>query len=598
DIEMELLDVKRREILQDMGRRGVHVAPEHLEETTERRRSEKSGTVQPRLVDSLVLTVAELSAGPVLLGPETAVYLPDTGLSDALFFRLLEKTKIVFGGSVSLFEQVDGKDCIGGGMGVECRKETLFSWPVIKNRILFRENVARIPENSICLWGMKKLVLMGYAINILPKLRLEDNVMDGLWLDALFGEYVSEILDPKDSIWLGRVKRLKLERYAVNLLPKLKLHEDNVMEELWLDACFARHVSKIPAVGDSVCVGRAKSLKLKKYAIKILPLLWLHGDNVMEELRLGAKKEEYVYSILRAEDRTIWLGKVKSLRLERYAVNILPKLKLHEDNVMEELQLDAWEGGDISETLGAKDNSIWLGRVKSLMLEWHTINLLPLLWLHEDSVLEELRLGADRGEYVSEILRADDNSIWLGKVKSMRLEQHAANILPKLKLHADNVMDSLEIIGVSRDMLQKDSWILNKIKTARSALEILFPLKTGDPETEPLLGPWMNGDGASGTTPADGGCFGWKIKQIKMKDSTLYALRGIRSDKSCVLDRFEYTHRREEDTNRIFKSDERFYLGKIKQSGLIIPPRIEKFLIYTLVDEEGNEVLEENNLIR
>ncbi|OIR55696.1 MAG: uncharacterized protein A8A55_3559, partial [Amphiamblys sp. WSBS2006] len=107
DIEMELLDVKRQEILRDMGRRGVHVAPEHLEETTERRRleqSENSGTIQPRLVDSLVLTIAELSAGPVLLGPETTVYLPDMWLSDALFFRLLEKTKVVLGGTVSLFK--------------------------------------------------------------------------------------------------------------------------------------------------------------------------------------------------------------------------------------------------------------------------------------------------------------------------------------------------------------------------------------------------------------------------------------------------------------------------------------------------------------
>ncbi|OIR55923.1 MAG: uncharacterized protein A8A55_3331, partial [Amphiamblys sp. WSBS2006] len=123
----------------------------------------------------------------------------------------------------------------------------------------------------------------------------------------------------------------------------------------------------------------------------------------------------------------------------------------------------------------------------------------------------------------------------------------------------------------------------------RSALgAFLFFETEEDPKTEPLLGPGMDGDNAYGTTPADGGCCGWKIKQIKMENSTVYALQGIRSDKSCVLDRFEYINPNKKDMNRMLKSDERVYLGKIKQNGLIIPPNIKEALSYTLVDEEGN----------
>ncbi|OIR57404.1 MAG: uncharacterized protein A8A55_1837 [Amphiamblys sp. WSBS2006] len=898
DIEMELLDMKRQEILRDMKRRGIHVAPKHLEETTEQHRSEKNGTVQPRLVDSLVLTVAELSVGPVLLSPKTTAYLPTTGLSDALFFRLLEKTKIVFGGTVFLFNQVDGKDCIRERMRVECRDEVRFSLPVTENSLCFRENVARIPDKSIWLGKVKSLKLEKHAINLLPKLKLhEDSEIEELLLDAELGEYVSSILHAKEksiwlgrvkslglkryaanilpklwlhednameelylsaleeehvssilgagdrsiwvgrvkeivlhgfaantltklrlhedseieelwlsaglrksvseilttkdsSIWLGRVKRLKLERYAASTLPKLKLHEDNVLEELRLDAELKRYVSEIFDTGNSsIRVGRIINLELLGYAANLLPKLWLHEDNAMEEFYLSALFGEHVSSILGTGNGTIWLGRVKRLKLEEhvidllpklklhegnvvevlrlsawertyvfeilcarnssirvgriinlellgYAANILPKLWLHEDNAMEELYLGALEEEHVSSILGAGDRSIWLGRVKRLKLEWYAantltklklhadnvleelwlnswwkeyvfeilcarnssirvgriinlkllgyaVNLLPKLRLHEDSEIEKLRLSADRREHISKILTekdssiwpgkvkklelelfaiyllpklwlhedngievlslsmcfqrnissifgAKDKSIWVGKVKSLRLERYAVNILPLLKLHEDNVMeelrlgstnrksifealgakdgticvgrvkslrlelyainilpklrlednmvDTLEIVNVGRDMLQKDSWILSKIKTAGKALKCLLP---------------SNGDDTSGTIPADGGCCGWKIKQIKMENSTVLALRGIRSDKSGVLDRFEYTHQ-EEDASQWFRF-RRVYLGEIKQNGLVVPQNIEKFLSYTLVDEEGNEVLGLNN---
>ncbi|OIR57403.1 MAG: uncharacterized protein A8A55_1836 [Amphiamblys sp. WSBS2006] len=665
-----------------MDRRGIYVAPEHLEETTERRRWKQYGsssTTQPRLVDSLVLTVAELSARPVLLDSETVVYLPTTGLSDTLFFRLLEKTTVVFGGTVSLFEHLDGKDCIREGMGVECREEVRLSPPAIKNTALFMENVARIPENSIWLGKVKNMRLERHAINLLPKLWLhENNMMEELCLNARFGEYVfstlgekykntqrekmknlgleqnainflqklreenvmemevtvisgedvSETLGAKDSsIWLGKMRKLRLERHAINLLPKLRLHEDNVMEEFHLDAGLEEYVfSILRAKEKSIWLGKVKNLRLERCAINLLPKLRLHEDSEIQELYLDTEFGEYVFSILGAEDNSIWLGKVKSLKLEHHAINLLPKLWLHEDSEMEELKLDAEFGEHVSEILGAGDRSIWLGKVRKLRLERYGISLLPKLRLHEDNAMEKFSLGVINRKHVSEILHREDRSIWLGKakkmvlmdyaisllpklmlhednvvdelwldaleeeyvskilwakdrsiwlgarVKTLRLGQHAVSILPKLKLHGDNVVDTLVIINVCRDMLQKHIFS-HTIQTPGNTLKSLSSL---------------DGDDTPGTTPADGGCCGWKIKQLKMDNSTVYALQGIRSDKSCVLDRFELTNPREEDTNRVFESDERVYLGKIKEAGLVVPPSIKAALIYTLVDEEGN----------
>ncbi|OIR55899.1 MAG: uncharacterized protein A8A55_3355, partial [Amphiamblys sp. WSBS2006] len=107
----------------------------------------------PRLVDSLVLTVAELSARPVLLDSETVVYLPDTGLSDTLFFRLLSKTKVVFGGTVSLFEYFGEEDCILEEMDVECREEVRLSWSFIKTESFLEKTSPESQTKASASWG-------------------------------------------------------------------------------------------------------------------------------------------------------------------------------------------------------------------------------------------------------------------------------------------------------------------------------------------------------------------------------------------------------------------------------------------------------------
>ncbi|OIR56012.1 MAG: uncharacterized protein A8A55_3241, partial [Amphiamblys sp. WSBS2006] len=303
--------------------------------------------------------------------------------------------------------------------------------------------VIRAENSSIWLGKVKKMELFRYAINVLPKLQLhEENVMDEFCLSADRIEYVSEAILAENNIWLGKVNKLDLKLFAINILPKLKLHEENVMEEFSLSVEKEEYVSEvIRAKNNSIWFGRLKNLRLKSFAIRILPKLKLHEENEMEEFSLNSEKKEYVSEVIRAENNTIWLGSVKKVTLFRYAINILSKL--HEKNVMEELCLSVDRIEHVSEVIRAENNSIKLGKVNKLDLKLLMINILPKLQLHEENEMEEFLLSADREEYVSEVILAKNNTIWLGKVKKLELKLFAINILPKLKLHEENEMEEI-----------------------------------------------------------------------------------------------------------------------------------------------------------
>ncbi|OIR56076.1 MAG: uncharacterized protein A8A55_3179, partial [Amphiamblys sp. WSBS2006] len=103
----------------------------------------------------------------------------------------------------------------------------------------------------------------------------------------------------------------------------------------------------------------------------------LHRESVMDVIFLEAYSKEQVSEIMRAEDNSILLGKVKNLELRSYAINTLPKLSLHEDNKIERFDFDSWEKKYLSEIMRAEDNSILFGKVKRLGLKLCAANILP-----------------------------------------------------------------------------------------------------------------------------------------------------------------------------------------------------------------------------
>ncbi|OIR56777.1 MAG: uncharacterized protein A8A55_2470, partial [Amphiamblys sp. WSBS2006] len=183
-------------------------------------------------------------------------------------------------------------------------------------------------------------------------------------------KHIAEILKMENkSIWVGRVRKLLgLVNYTTGILSKLRIHEENAMEKLSLCAYRPEYITEILKMeNNSIDLGKVKRLELYGYTIEILPKFKLHRENELEELVLSSKLlEEYTPEILKMENNSIWVGRVKMLELRHYAVGILPKLKLHRENAMEKLLLEASCSGHIAGMLKMKDKSIWIGKVKEI----------------------------------------------------------------------------------------------------------------------------------------------------------------------------------------------------------------------------------------
>ncbi|OIR57587.1 MAG: uncharacterized protein A8A55_1648 [Amphiamblys sp. WSBS2006] len=127
------------------------------------------------------------------------------------------------------------------------------------------------------------------------------------------------------------MKRLELENHAVEILPKLKLHEENVIEELVLCADNTRYITEIPKMdNNSLWIGKVKVLKLGNYTIGILPKLRIHEENVMEKFVLDAYWAECIVEILEMENKSLRVGRVRKIKLTRHAKDIKSKLDFTE----------------------------------------------------------------------------------------------------------------------------------------------------------------------------------------------------------------------------------------------------------------------------
>ncbi|OIR55569.1 MAG: uncharacterized protein A8A55_3685, partial [Amphiamblys sp. WSBS2006] len=98
------------------------------------------------------------------------------------------------------------------------------------------------------------------------------------------------------------------------------------------------------------------------------------------------------------QDKKIWLGKIKNIELENNAVDILSKLRLPEDNVLEMLKVNACYKGCCTELARQPNASIWLGRIKNIKLMYYAVVAITKLLVPEDNVVERLEVSADKQE--------------------------------------------------------------------------------------------------------------------------------------------------------------------------------------------------------
>ncbi|OIR56732.1 MAG: uncharacterized protein A8A55_2519 [Amphiamblys sp. WSBS2006] len=296
------------------------------------------------------------------------------------------------------------------------------------------------PDRSICIGRTKSMKLNFYAVDILPKLRTrKDSEMDMFLLYAKEKDHVTEILRADDrGICIGKTKEMRLNEYAVAALPKLKTGENNDIGRLVLFAYENKAARMIGTDDRSIRVGRIETMELTGYAVSILPKLKMSEENEMDCFVLHAYGEDDIAQILEAGYRSIDIGKIKTIRLTAYAANVLPKLKIGEDNEMDVFVLYAEEEGQIAKILEEPNRSIGIGRVKNIKLVEYAVDVLPKLRVSGDSEMEGLELCASQKGNISETLKTADRSIGIGRTKSIKLEYCAVDVLPKLKIGEDN----------------------------------------------------------------------------------------------------------------------------------------------------------------
>ncbi|OIR56823.1 MAG: uncharacterized protein A8A55_2426 [Amphiamblys sp. WSBS2006] len=236
-----------------------------------------------------------------------------------------------------------------------------------------------------------------------------------------------------NTVWAGKVKRLELSGCAVDMLPKLRLHDENTVEELVPRTGYLEHLTEtLKTESKSIWVGKVRVLKLEGIVLRAFPKLRLHGENVMEVLELNTDRPEDFAEILKEENNSIWVGRVNRLRLEDNAVGILPKLIIREENVMEWIELLTGSYEEISDILRTENNSLWIGKVRRLFLFYHAVGILPKLRFHEENVFEEFVLNVYDPKGITEILKTENKSIWIGKVRKIEFKGCAEEIKNKL----------------------------------------------------------------------------------------------------------------------------------------------------------------------
>ncbi|OIR57383.1 MAG: uncharacterized protein A8A55_1857 [Amphiamblys sp. WSBS2006] len=402
--------------------------------------------------DMEVESVAELALN-------SKVIFRNISISDRLFLLLISRTRMDVRGGISLFEHRSTQMCCRTGLTNETNDQIDISTNGYNKEKIenIKENIKTIKKRSIRIES-RNIHAEEKGVCVLLKHCTVDAYSYSLGITEK--KYIEEILKEKNnSLWAGKVKDLQLRGYAVNLLPKLV---ENQMQRIHLSAEDSCQISTILWREDnSIWAGKVTKLDLGEYATELLSKLRFYYENVPEGLRLYAEKQESMGWILRKKNRSIWVGKVKKLFLDGYAVEILPKLRFHEEIEMEEVHLSAHGAGNVSRILDAKDRSVWVGKVKKLFIVGYAVEILPKLRFHEEIEMEEVHLSVYGSAQINKILEIEDRSIWVGRVKKLRLYDHALQILPKLRIHGGDRIENLlkthspekiaEILGARRN---------------------------------------------------------------------------------------------------------------------------------------------------
>ncbi|OIR57744.1 MAG: uncharacterized protein A8A55_1488 [Amphiamblys sp. WSBS2006] len=526
----------------------------------------------------------------VLLTEKTTVTLSNIEISVKLFFVLLRKTKVTVGERFSITKHARNEDCIREHDMTRNKPFGFGRHGAVSNLAL--ENIERLPSNSIgC--SLKYFILRNTSlINILPKLRInEDSNIKLLKLSVNKKEHVAAILEKDQTVYIGRVKKIELTGYAVGILPKLGVNEDSVAESLSLDANREKHVAAIHEHGQTIFVGRVKRMWLREYAVRVITKK-IRGDSEVEELNLSASKEEHVASVV-AQDQTICVGRVKNMLLWGYAASILPNLGIHKDCVVEKLSLYASEEEHVAAVL-AQDPTVCVGRVKNIWLGGYAVCVITKL-SHEDGVAENLELSANKEEHVAAVLK-QGQMFCIGIVKSIKLEDYAVCVITKMS-HDDCEVESLSLDAnrkehVAAVLEQEKTFCVGRVKNVNLkgyAVSVIVKMKIKEDCGVGWL--WLDAseeEHVAAVLKEDRTFCVGRVKSMNLSDYAVSVITKMRIKEGGIMENFVLDADEWHFPRILEEGDSTIELGRIRTGGFDVPRKIKRKLRYTLVDGEAS----------
>ncbi|OIR57698.1 MAG: uncharacterized protein A8A55_1529 [Amphiamblys sp. WSBS2006] len=361
-------------------------------------------------------------------------------------------------------------------------------------------------ENKIFIGSVYKAWLYGYAINLLTKIETQEgNEMAELkiWSGSL--SKIEPLLESEETLYLEEIKS-QVFSLCENDKTEEKIREiletRNVIRDSWADYLSRRKglsskegQGEAPSAGprggslpqqnanglprvlaktksedetfdvlEEIKEGACSEMALKRIFMRArygegfdsYEFVWKEKGDTDE----GADVEFYLAKISdenksRIKDSELDLGRIKRLRLYRNAVELLPMLKIHEDNKMDVLDLTCHTLSELGSLL-KRENKVFIGLVDEISLRSYTINLLTKIETQEGNEMKTLVISDGSPSNIGPLLESKEK-LYLGKIKSLDIKNPESNGMEK------KIRDIIKTRNVIRDSGETGKAIGNQI---------------------------------------------------------------------------------------------------------------------------------------
>ncbi|OIR58361.1 MAG: uncharacterized protein A8A55_0841 [Amphiamblys sp. WSBS2006] len=232
------------------------------------------------------------------------------------------------------------------------------------------EEILDAGDRTLFFGGIKHINMKGYGIGCLPKIKIpKNNTLSVLSLQAWSEEETEEIT--KHRVDVGCVENIFLNRHGVSVLPFLDIERGNTLCELKMNATDQSQVlGIIGCPKESILMGKVKKISLSGYAANVLPKLKTEPGNKIDRMALYTDTRDQTSEINNSNNEGVFAGDVGVLELKNCDMDLL-KLKLSnsrkiksiliwcEEKNKEKIADGLWESDD------CREKTTWMGSLKT-----------------------------------------------------------------------------------------------------------------------------------------------------------------------------------------------------------------------------------------